>query len=129
VIRLLLENLQHRRRERLARRGASLDVATQLRILQLGGTVPTSSNVLCGCGRLMGPIKNGVAVEELDEDGAPYKLWRADRYGCADCGATVIVGFGRDPIAEHYQESYATTRERAGEIFPARCRPGTRVTR
>lgn len=35
--------------------------------------MPTSSNILCGCGRFMRVKQNSVTVEELMEDGSPYK--------------------------------------------------------
>jgi len=53
--------------------------------------------------------KNSVTVEEVTEDGMPYKLLSADRYACPECGTSVIVGFG-EPLAEHWQPEYATIR-------------------
>lgn len=84
--------------------------------------MPTSSNYLCGCGRFMRPLKNDVTVEELMEDGAPYKLWSADQWVCDDCGHTIIGGFARVPLAEHYQPAYATTKTSRDQVFPGRCR-------
>jgi len=84
--------------------------------------MPTSSNYLCGCGRFMRVKRNSVTVEELCEDGSPYKLWDADLLECEECGVEVIAGFGRAPIAESYQPSYAETRARLGPVFPGRCR-------
>jgi hypothetical protein len=66
--------------------------------------------------------KNSVTVEELLEDGAPYKLWDADLWECPDCGVEVITGFGARPLAEHYQTEYGTQRARFGLIYPGRCR-------
>ena len=88
--------------------------------------MPTSSQVLCGCGRFMRVKRNSVTVEELLETGAPYKLWDADLWECVECGVAVIAGFGRAPLAEHYQESYARLRAffaDRGPIYPGRCRP------
>lgn len=84
--------------------------------------MPTASNVLCGCGRFMRPKQNSVTVEELFEDGSPYKLWDADLWECPNCKAEVITGFGRGPIAEHWQDTYALQRERLQPIYPGRCR-------
>ena len=86
--------------------------------------MPTSSNVLCGCGTFMRPKKNSVTVEELFEDGSGYKLWDADLFSCSNCAAQVIVGFGSGPIAEHYEPTYTETRGRLahhGPIYPGRC--------
>jgi hypothetical protein len=66
--------------------------------------------------------KNSVTVEELTEDGSPYKLWDADLYECVECGVEIIVGFARLPIAEHYQQTYAAQRELSQPIYPGRCR-------
>lgn len=85
--------------------------------------MPTGSNVLCGCGRFMHVEKNSVTVEEQLETGGPYKLWDADLYACPDCGVKVITGFGRSPMAEHYQPDYFAQRDRLAPIFPGRCRP------
>ena len=85
--------------------------------------MPTSSNYLCGCGRFMRVKTNGVTVEELLEDGLPYKLWEADLWECVECGCELIAGFARLPLAEHYQPTYATQRERLAPIYPGRCRP------
>jgi hypothetical protein len=86
--------------------------------------MPTASNILCGCGRFLRVKKNSVTVEELTEDGQPYKLWDADLWECPECGVEIIAGFGQGPIAEHYQEQYAATKARLGQerIYPGRCR-------
>ncbi len=84
--------------------------------------MPTSSNYLCGCGRFMRVKKTSVTVEELTEDGSPYKLWSADLWECVECGVEVIGGFARAPLAEHYQPEYAVVREKRRPIYPGRCR-------
>lgn len=84
--------------------------------------MPTASSVLCGCGRFMRVKQNSVAVEELFEDGTPYKLWDADLWACPECGVEIITGFGRGPIAEHWQDTYNATRERLTPVIPGRCR-------
>jgi hypothetical protein len=83
---------------------------------------PTHGSVVCGCGRIMFPKQNSVTVEELLNDGRPYKLWDADLWACAECGVEVITGFGREPLAEHYEREYAALRARRLPIYPARCR-------
>ena len=88
--------------------------------------MPTSSNVLCGCGRFMRVKQNSVTVEELLEDGSPYKLWDADLYECVECGVEVITGFGKSAFVEHWQRDYQATRAlfatTQGPIYPGRCR-------
>jgi hypothetical protein len=85
--------------------------------------MPSRSNVLCGCGRFMRPKKNCVTVEELLEDGRPYKLWDADLYACEECGTEVITGFGKVPIVEHWESRYVMMRQRLEPIYPGRSRP------
>ena len=36
----------------------------------------------------------------------PYKLWVGDRWACEGCGTVILSGFGRGPIAEHYQTNF-----------------------
>lgn len=83
---------------------------------------PTNGNALCGCGRFMHVKQNGVTVEELLEDGAPYRLWDADLLACEECGVEMIAGFGRHPLAEHWHPDYAAQRARLAPIYPGRCR-------
>lgn len=85
--------------------------------------MPTASNLLCGCGRFMRVKQNSVTVEELLEDGAAYKLWDADLFECVECGVEIIAGFGKAPIAEHWQPDYDVQRLRLGPVYPGRCRP------
>lgn len=88
--------------------------------------MPTGSDKLCAtCGRFMVAQRNGVVVEEVDEERNPYKLWHADLYECPECGGTVIVGFAAFPYAEHYQPDYPEKKARAiaeGLYFEGRCR-------
>lgn len=85
--------------------------------------MPTASNILCGCGRFMRVKQNSVTVEELLEDGSPYKLWDADLWVCDECECEVVAGFGALPMAEHYQPTYAEQRARLAPVYPGRCRP------
>ena len=75
--------------------------------------MPTISNTVCvRCALEMRACKTGDVVEELDSSGAPYKVWSCDRFECPSCLLQVLVNFGRQPIAEHYQPSYEALRER-----------------
>ena len=78
--------------------------------------------------------KNGVALIEGMPSGragewVDYKLWMGDLYGCESCGAEVIAGFGREPIAEHYQPTYAATREQFAPVARIDDCPGIYRTR
>jgi len=63
--------------------------------------------VCASCKVLYIPKTNGVYVEELLEDGSPYKVWLADLLICPICKVEVIAGFGQNPIKEHFEEDYA----------------------
>lgn len=45
---------------------------------------------------------------EAPEQWKPYKLWFADLWECQGCGTQIAVGFGLQPIAEHYQSNFAS---------------------
>lgn len=49
-------------------------------------------------------VKPGLAEPERWR---PYKLWMGDQWQCPDCGATIVVGVGHQPIDEHYTDSFA----------------------
>lgn len=70
------------------------------------------------CGRFMRPSKNGRCVLVMADD-VPYQIWMADEWVCERCQSTVIVGFGRTPISEHFMPDFARVRaqeEEAGNL-------------
>ena len=75
------------------------------------------------CQRFFRPAKNGFAFIEgmpngqpdnrqvqpglaEPENWSPYKVWMGDRWECPDCGANIVVGVGREAVAEHYQPDF-----------------------
>ncbi len=81
------------------------------------------------CRRFFRPIKNGFTFIEGMPDSSeaahlrgkageghwkPYKLWEGDKWKCPDCGAEIVVGTGREPIREHYQDDFEAVRVRLG---------------
>lgn len=61
------------------------------------------------------PMVNDARPGNVDADKwKPYKLWSGDLWECDDCGAIIIVGTGRSPIAEHYQANFAERVESFG---------------
>lgn len=44
----------------------------------------------------------------------PYKLWVGDLWGCEGCGATILSGFGLNPIAEQHHEDFVSQVARLG---------------
>jgi len=54
------------------------------------------------------PIRSGaIPGTSAPQDWQPYKVWMGDQWKCQGCGAEIIVGCGRLPIAEQYQETFA----------------------
>jgi hypothetical protein len=37
---------------------------------------------------------------------APYKIWEADLWICHGCDTEIIVGFGANPIVEHFEPRF-----------------------
>ena len=63
------------------------------------------------CKRELRCSKNG-RVLELISAGEPYQLWSGDEFQCPDCGTRVIVGYGREPMAEGFQKDrYAAMKQ------------------
>ena len=52
----------------------------------------------------MRPAKNGFVVELMAAD-RPYQKWSTDKWACPNCSFEVVVGFGRQPLAESWQGS------------------------
>lgn len=62
-------------------------------------------------GQYPGPTPPG---NDTDKYWQPYKLWQGDLYKCEGCGAEIISGVAREPVAEHYMEYFDEVRQRAG---------------
>ncbi len=61
------------------------------------------------------PSHNGAKPGKAEpESWSPYKLWMGDLWACPDCGSEIVVGTGLNPIAEHYQITFANEVERHG---------------
>lgn len=53
------------------------------------------------------PIATPARIGKMEpEKWKPYKLWNADLWECPCCGTQIVVGFGRTPVAEHFQEGF-----------------------
>ena len=82
----------------------------------------TMKPVCVPCRTFYQPAKNGTYFEEgmpAETAGAwdSYKLWVGDLWECQACGAQIIVGVGREPLAEHHQPDYAATVARVGSLL------------
>ena len=77
--------------------------------------------ICISCKLFYRPEKNGYSFIEgapLDGDQwGPYKLWQGDLWECRGCGNQIIVSVGREPIAEHYEESFADKVAKYGATF------------
>lgn len=52
------------------------------------------------------PKDNALPGNAEPEKWKPYKVWTADKWECPDCGAAILSGFGRERIAEHYEDDF-----------------------
>jgi len=48
----------------------------------------------------------GVYAIETFLDKEPYKIWRADMWACPKCRHKVLDGYGKNPIAMHFEEKF-----------------------
>lgn len=39
-------------------------------------------------------------------DWRPYKLWQADLWTCQGCGFQLVTGFGKQAVAERYEDGF-----------------------
>lgn len=78
--------------------------------------------VCVSCEVDMYPEKNGIGVLDM-VDTDPYKLWSADMWQCPRCSYQIIIGFGHNPVSEHYMPGFgdkvARYREHEG-VVPTR---------
>jgi hypothetical protein len=51
-------------------------------------------------------VENGVIAEQLDDNGDPYKVYRADKWACPECGIDILV-LAPLAVAEHWQQGYS----------------------
>ena len=70
--------------------------------------MPSIPRAVCAdCCTEMRPKTNGVTVEFQrgePHDPQPYFKIMADTYSCPDCGRSIIIGFGANPLSEHFQK-------------------------
>jgi hypothetical protein len=82
------------------------------------------------CSRFFKPDKNGFEFLEMMPAGSdarpgnetphrwePYKLWQGDRWKCPRCLAVIVVGVGRQPIAEMHHENFEEQVELRGPLW------------
>lgn len=65
------------------------------------------------CEREMQMLKAGVYVFEMAKavdcntyTGGIYKIWNSDSMTCLTCHKTIVTGFSRSPIMEHFQDGF-----------------------
>jgi len=50
------------------------------------------------------PFENGAYVAEMFNGNNIYKIWMADIWQCPVCKNKIVVGFGQEPIAHHFEK-------------------------
>jgi hypothetical protein len=61
----------------------------------------------------MSRVSKAAPGAEHPEQWEPYKLWVADLWRCDGCGSEIVVGYGAEPVGEHFQPSFDAALERA----------------
>ena len=61
--------------------------------------------VCVACGIEMYPKKNDVRVVRHASFG-PYQVWSGDLWACRMCPNEIITGWGRGPVAEHFEDGF-----------------------
>ena len=66
------------------------------------------------CGLKLKCHRIGQPVVETSDAGKENdcRLWMTDIHKCPGCGVEIILLFGAQPIAEHYQDDYTETLKR-----------------
>ncbi len=65
--------------------------------------------VCVNCECELRPEKNGIGLLDFyspsdEPEPQPYRIWDADLWKCPRCGCEIVIGFGQQPIAEHWKE-------------------------
>jgi len=70
------------------------------------------------CQREMRVKKNDQRIVTHTAKDQPHQVWSGDAWVCGSCGAHVVTGFGRVPVAESHQESFGRATLGAVDIYP-----------
>ena len=72
--------------------------------------------ICASCSVFYRPHRNGTyfteCMQSADRGWRPYKVWMGDMWKCPSCGNEIIIGVGRDPLREHYEDHFEELRER-----------------
>ncbi len=64
-------------------------------------------SICTNCQTEFKPYKNGIYVVEMFlTPPQPYKIWSADLWKCRGCENEIVVGFGNEPLAEHFEDEF-----------------------
>ena len=77
------------------------------------------------CKTMLRPRKNNVCVlttTDLEKPDTPYQLWQADLWECPDCGHQVLLGFGKEAWAVHYEDDFAEHIKHADFTINTKCK-------
>ena len=58
------------------------------------------------CRREMTALDNGHIVHILQSSNEPYQIWSGDLWECPECGNQAVIGFGRAPVASHFEDDF-----------------------
>lgn len=55
----------------------------------------TPTPICAPCERAMRCVQNDLPVKDKASEGFPATVWLGDVYGCPECDAQIVTGFGR----------------------------------
>lgn len=58
-------------------------------------------------------VTGNYVIEMFCNPPEPYKILSGDRWECPGCGHQIIAGFGSTPLAEHFQDKFSNSLNKA----------------
>jgi len=64
-------------------------------------------SVCAVCGLSLHVEESGITVFEMfQNDEKVYRIWQADKWKCRKCFIEIILGFGNQPLSEHFEDGF-----------------------
>jgi len=63
------------------------------------------------------PFENGAYVAEMFQRNKIYKIWSGDIWQCPICENKIVVGFGQNPVAHHFEKEFVKKLKDKIEVY------------
>lgn len=67
--------------------------------------------------------KNGVSILIMTSPATPYQLFMGDLWQCPICGTEIVSGFGLEPLAESWQDTFGKTVQSYSPVINVYAKP------